>query len=149
MDRLSNFERYCDLFEHLTPERIGEVATLVTPGVHYRGPFHDVRGREKMVILLRNLFARCRAPRVYLLDRYCGADYAVLRWRFETRVPLLGWFSLEGMSRLQFDAAGQITEHLDFWDSAPFFLRLPMLGKMLQRIRTQWLHPARNGPRQW
>ncbi len=148
MDRQHIFDSYCDLFEHLTPERIGEFADLVSPSVHFRGPFHDVRGAAKMAALLQGIFVRCREPRVYMLDRNCSDDYAVMRWRFETTVPLMGWFSLEGMTRLQFDESGRISEHLDFWDSAPFFLRLPMLGKLLQRIKAQMLKASQQPPHQ-
>lgn len=136
-NRLETFERYCALFETLSPDTLEEMESLVTPGVHFRDAFHDVRGWPLARAVLLDLFRRCERPRFQILDRQLTDGCALMRWRFDARVPRLGWFSIEGMSRLQFDPSGRISEQLNFWDSSPFFLRLPVVGRLLRRIRSR------------
>lgn len=136
-NRQETFERYCALFETLSPDTLAEMESLVTPSVHFRDALHDVRGWPLARAVLLDLFQRCEQPRFQILDRHLVDGCALMRWRFDARVARLGWFSIEGMSRLQFDSSGRISEQLNFWDSSPFFLRLPVMGRLLRRIRSR------------
>lgn len=129
------FARYCALFVTLTPATLAELEPLLSPSIHYRDPFNDVRGWQQLHCMLLEQFQRCEQPRFYILDKHLADGCGLLRWTFEAEVPLLGWFSIEGMSRLQFDASGHISEQLNFWDSSPFYLRLPLVGRLIRRIK--------------
>jgi len=135
------FARYCALFVTLSPENLAELEPLLSPSVHFRDPLNDVRGWPQVRHILLDLFQRCEQPRFYILDKHLVDGCGLLRWTFEARIPRLGWFSIEGMSRLQFDTAGRICEQLDFWDSSPFYLRLPVVGRLFRRIRRKMAPP--------
>jgi hypothetical protein len=135
--REQTFERYCALFESLCPENLSQLEPLVSPSIHFRDPFNDVRGWPRVHHILHDMFERCEQPRFYILDKHLADGCGLLRWTFETRVPVMGWFSIEGMSRLQFDDDGRVSEHLDFWDSSPFYLRLPLIGRLLRAARAK------------
>ena len=137
MTRQQIFDRYCTLFENLSPETVLDLRKLVSADIHFRDPFNDTRGWEGMSRVLHDMFERCTNPRFHVLDKHLTDGCGFIRWRFETRVPVMGWFSIEGMSRLQFDEQNRIIEHLDFWDSSPFYLRLPVIGRLLRRTKAK------------
>jgi steroid Delta-isomerase len=127
--------RYVELFEHLAPERLAELAPLVTEDVHFRDPFNDVRGVAAFTRVLEDMFERTEAPRFEVLhwtaDGHCG----YIRWRFSARVPLLGQWRIEGVSTLEFAADGRIAEHLDYWDASAVYARIPLLGALVRGVR--------------
>lgn len=129
-------QRYCQVFSNLSPETIGDLQDLVTEQVHFRDPFNDVRGFNKMRRVLEDMFENTENPAFNVLEQSVFADHAWLRWQFTARVPVIGLLSVEGASRLEFDHYnGLVTEHIDYWDSAPVYLRLPFIGALLRQIK--------------
>lgn len=137
---------YLELFTHLTPERIPEFSRWVSRDVHFRDPFNDVRGISKMQAILHDMFERSGDPRFNVLEYRLAGDTAFVRWRFSARLPLLGDMHVEGVSRLQFDNQGLISEHLDYWDSAPIYLKLPLIGALLRGIKGRMALPSGEHP---
>ncbi|KDE39141.1 MAG: nuclear transport factor 2 family protein [Nitrincola lacisaponensis] len=129
-------QRYCDVFSTLRPDTIGDFSALVTEQIHFRDPFNDVRGFDKMRRILEEMFHHTQKPSFNVLEQSVFQDHAWLRWQFTAQVPVIGLLSVEGATRLAFDHySGLVTEHIDYWDSAPVYLRLPLLGALLRRIR--------------
>ncbi|MBV0933015.1 nuclear transport factor 2 family protein [Marinobacterium weihaiense] len=128
---------YAECFAALTPERVDELCRLVSDDVHFRDPFNDLHGREAMRHLLMDMFARAGRPDFHVDDICWHAASATgwLRWHFRAELPVIGTLAVEGCSRVQVNAQGLITEHLDYWDSAPVYLKLPLIGRFLQRVR--------------
>lgn len=137
MTRREVFARYCTLFEQLTPERLGELEALTSEQIHFVDPFNDLHDRQALLRMFEAMFQRTREPRFELMERSLDDEGAWLRWRFEAGVPVLGRLNVEGVSRLRFDQQGRVCEHLDYWDSAPVYLRLPLLGALLRRIKAK------------
>jgi hypothetical protein len=129
-------ERYCEIFSNLSLERIDQLQDLVTEQVHFRDPFNDVRGFSKMRRVLEDMFENTKNPAFNVLEQSVYADHAWLRWQFTANVPVIGLLSVEGATRLAFDHYnGLVTEHIDYWDSAPVYLRLPLIGGLLRQIK--------------
>lgn len=132
---------YLELFANLTPERIPEFSQWVSADVHFRDPFNDVRGIAKMQAILVDMFERTSEPKFRVLEHRLGGDTGFVRWNFSAQLPLLGKLSVEGVSRLQFNNDGLISEHLDYWDSAPIYLKLPVVGWLLKRLKAKMALP--------
>lgn len=132
---------YLELFANLRPERIPEFVEWVSEDIHFRDPFNDVRGRSKMQAILVDMFERSEEPKFTVLEHRLGGDAAFIRWHFSARLPVLGCLDVEGVSRLQFNNQGLISEHLDYWDSAPIYLKLPLLGALLRRLKGRMALP--------
>ena len=129
-------ERYCEVFSNLSPDSIEQFRDLVTEEVHFRDPFNDVRGFSKMRRVLEDMFENTEDPAFNVLEQSVFSDRAWLRWQFTARVPVIGLLSVEGATRLEFDHySGLVREHIDYWDSAPVYLRLPFLGRILRHIK--------------
>jgi len=128
-------ERYIELFENLTPDRLHELTPLLSDQVHFRDPFNDVRGPAAVRRVLEDMFERTQQARFRVTHRTLDGERAFLSWTFSARAPVLGNWSVEGVSVLQFDASGRICSHLDYWDSGLVYARLPLLGGLIRRLR--------------
>lgn len=129
--------RYAELFAGLTPERIPEFEALVDPAIRFRDPFNDHQGFAGMRRVLEDMFQHTRNPGFEVIEVTEAAGHAYLRWIFRAGLPVVGDLSVEGVSRLSFNQQGLVCEHIDYWDSAPIYLRLPLLGALLRRVRAK------------
>ena len=135
-------EQYVDLFENLTPEKVTQFEPLVTEDIRFADPFNDVRGFSKMSDILTDMFERSENPSFKGFEWFQQSESAYIRWEFSAKLPVLGVFKTEGVSRLSLNKQGLITEHLDFWDSAPIYMKLPLLGRILRSIRAKMALPS-------
>jgi hypothetical protein len=122
-------------YETLTPASIGRVAEFYAADAHFIDPFNDVRGTDAIERIFRHMFTQVDAPRFKVLGHYLGSQGAMLVWQFSFYTAGQS-VTLEGSSRLGFDADGKICTHRDYWDpAASLFMRVPLLGALLR-----WLY---------
>ena len=135
-DRADALDRYVRFYETLTPDGVARLDEFVAPAVHFRDPFNDVRGVERLRAVLAHMFAITEASRFQVTDRAFGAAAAYVRWRYTFR-PRGGLpWEITGVSELTFDGQGRVTEHLDHWDAAgQLYERVPVLGALLRLAR--------------
>ncbi len=128
---------YAKAFATLTPHTVDALCRRVSLDVHFRDPFNDLYGRDALRALLLDMFERAGRPAFSVDEINWHEDTAAgwLRWHFSAQLPVIGQLDVEGCSRVSLDQNGLITEHLDYWDSAPIYFRLPLLGALLRRIR--------------
>jgi len=129
---------YVEYFETLTPERVPRLRELVAREVHFRDPFNDLYGAERMQRAMAAMFADATEVKFDVTDRVLSGEVAYLRWRFRfrpNRLRSVEPWTIDGMSEIRFDADGRVIEHLDHWDAAgQFYARLPVLGWLIRRI---------------
>ena len=137
-----------EAFETLTPQSVSTLADFYATDARFKDPFNDVRGRAAIGRIFCHLFAQLEAPRFIVTGRYFGASEPngesareiMLRWelRFNSRTMGHGEQNIVGSTLLQFDDAGQITLHRDYWDAAEeLFSKLPVLGGLTRALRRQ------------
>ncbi len=129
-------EVYAKAFAELTPDSVGSLCGLVSEQIHFRDPFNDIHGSGALRHLLMDMFERAGRPEFRLMDVawHDSTGTGWLRWHFNTTLPIIGVLDVEGCSRVRLDEDGLVSEHLDFWDSAPIYLQLPFIGRILRRI---------------
>lgn len=130
------YRRY---FERLSPQTVGELRALAAPGMHFRDPFNDLIGADKVVRSLELGYEHVEHMRFEFLDEAWSGRTCYYRWRFFFRPKRFSggrdWI-IEGMSEVRFDEAGLVVEHLDHWDAASqFYARLPVLGRLIDLVR--------------
>lgn len=138
----TSVQRYVELFESLTPENVNQFKTLVTDDVRFADPFNDVRGFSKMNEILSDMFERSEDPSFKVYEWFEQPGFAYIRWEFRAKLPVLGVFKTVGVSRLSLNEKGLVSEHLDFWDSAPLYMKLPLIGRILNKIRAKMALPS-------
>lgn len=121
-------------YETLTPAAVARAAEFYAADAHFQDPFNDVRGVPAIEHIFHHMFARLEAPRFEVRDVCRGERSAMLCWDFSFSTGGRA-YRLQGASHLQFDAAGRIASHIDYWDpAAALFMRVPLLGRVLRQL---------------
>jgi len=130
-------EAYARLLEALTADSLDDLRAVATPDVHFRDPFNDVHGVDRMIAAFGHAFTAADDVRFTVHDTALSGTTAYLRWTFVCRPRALkAPLEIEGMSEVRFDAHGRVTAHLDYWDAGQgFYERIPVLGGVLRRVR--------------
>jgi steroid Delta-isomerase len=130
------YRRY---FEALSPQTLGGLRTLAAPDLHFRDPFNDVIGADKVIRSLELGYRHASDMRFEFLDEAWSGRTCYYRWRFFFRPKRFSGgrlWTIDGMSEVRFDERGLAVEHLDHWDAASqFYARLPLLGRLLELVR--------------
>jgi steroid Delta-isomerase len=130
---------YAAYYESLTPESIADLRALVAADIHFRDPFNDVRGVDRMIRVLRKMFEDASDIRFERREQACSGNLCFIRWRFFFRPRRFAGgeiWPVEGVSAVRFDRAGKVVEHIDYWDAASqIYGRLPLLGRLLRLIQ--------------
>lgn len=137
-------DAYAAFYETLTPASLARLADHVTPDVHFRDPFNDVRGIDRLRRILEHMFSVTDNSRFVVTDRAFGADAAYVRWRYTFRPKGAAGapWEIVGLSELSFGADGRVISHIDHWDAAgQFYERIPVLGALLRLARRRVAAP--------
>lgn len=129
--------RYVTVFEQLSPETLhSELAELLDDDISFKDPFNDVTGKAATLHIFDHMFATLRQPRFVVIRSVQQGEWAYLDWRFHFLLPSSEEEkSLEGLSRVKFNSAGQIVEHIDFWDAGEqVYAKVPILGWGIRQV---------------
>lgn len=140
----AGLQRYVDFFATMTAQTLDRLDQLVTEDVHFRDPFSDTRGRERMKRIFAAMYEDCTDIGFVIDGTVRQGDEAFLKWTFRFRPRRLGrgkaWMAI-GVTELHFTAAGLVRAHLDHWDSgSQFYARLPLVGPMVRFVRNRLSH---------
>ncbi|MCB1724944.1 MAG: nuclear transport factor 2 family protein [Chromatiaceae bacterium] len=119
--------RYVRFFEELDLQSLQQVEHLFAPRALFQDPFNRVRGPAAIRRIFSDLLAQFPHTRFQVSEALGESALAYLRWQFQPRPdrPLC----IDGVSRVVFDDAGLVLEHIDYWDSSSqLFARLPVIG---------------------
>jgi steroid delta-isomerase len=130
-------EAYIAMFERLAPDMLDELGLVVTDDIHFVDPFNDVRGFTAMSEIFVDMYRRTKSPKFVVLDWSVNGVNAYVRWRFTAGLPVLGEFKTLGVSHLIVDEEGKVKEHIDYWDSAPIYMRVPLIGRLIKALRSR------------
>jgi steroid delta-isomerase len=133
----SHIDAYIDLLEGLTASNVGALRDHCRTDVHFRDPFNDIHGVDAFVEILTKMFADLREIEFSVSDRAYSSDSVFLRWDFAFRSGAGSTRrSIEGVSVINFDDQGLVTEHVDYWDAvSQIYEGLPVIGLVLRAIR--------------
>lgn len=130
---------YGAFYETLTPDTVAQLRGLFAAHVRFKDPFNDVRGADRMIAVLRQMFEDATEIRFEVGEQAFHAKLCFLRWRFcfrPRRFARAEPWPIEGVSVVRFDDDGKVVEHIDDWDAAEqIYERLPVLGLILRRVR--------------
>lgn len=134
-------DKYARFIGSLSRESLETLPDFVMPDVHFRDPFNEVVGADKMAEIFVHMFDTVGDVRFEILHSALASapdgDTGMLYWRLHSTLRKKPW-SFEGMSRVQFNANGQVVSHFDHWDAArEFYEHFPVIGWALSSIRNK------------
>ncbi len=127
-------DAYLDWLQSLTPVTLGRISDHCAADVRFRDPFHDCTGCASYKAVLAQ--ALRDVPDLAFRVHHVAplADGAMIDWTFSGRLRGRP-FSFYGSSRIKQNGAGRIVEHIDVWDTASLYGRLPVIGPLLNWLR--------------
>lgn len=130
---------YMAFYQTISPQTVEEIRALVAADVHFKDPFNDVRGADRLVRLLQKMFEDATDVRFELVDQALSGSLCFVRWRFFFRPRRFAGgaaWPVDGVSAIRFDQQGRVVEHIDYWDAAgQIYERLPLIGRVLRALR--------------
>jgi len=146
MTTLDRAEAYARYFDELSPASRDALKEFAHPDIRFVDPFNDVRGIDKMLAVFDHMFATTTDPTFVTEPPIVTGDTAFIKWRFTCTIENRFWrkaMTIDGVTEVQFDAAGLITAHIDYWDAArQLYEKLPLLGGLLRAIRQRLAVPG-------
>lgn len=135
MNSKTALARYADFFARMTPADLDRLDTILAADAHFRDPFNDVHGLVAIRAIFAHMYETCSTARFVVLDCTSEGEVGWIRWRFDVTIHRLGAMSIEGASRVAFNAAGLAVEHLDYWDASELMQRIPVAGWPVRGLR--------------
>jgi hypothetical protein len=130
-------DAYIVFYEQMTREDLARLPAFFAKRAHFKDPFNDVVGVERINTIFHHMFDTLASPKFIIEEAIPSGDVAYIKWQFTAELkakPL----KLLGVSRVIFDSDGLVTEHIDYWDaSEQFYMKLPVIGSLLRFIRRQ------------
>jgi steroid delta-isomerase len=139
IDLESALQRYVDFYQTMTLERVEELRELLASDIHFRDPFNDFHGVEKVIKVMRDMYRDSENPVFTIVSKMRREEVAFLKWEMTftpKRIPSKTPWRIVGISEVHFDEDGKVSEHLDYWDAATYFYeRLPVLGFLIRLVK--------------
>ena len=140
-------------FETLTPATLASIDGVYAIDAHFKDPFNDVVGLDKIRAIYAHMFENLTEPRFEITQvieqvnkqvsgpaseqpsEQQNQHHAFVAWQFKFR-----WrgkeFDIPGGTRFVINDRGLIIDHVDYWDVASgIYERLPVLGAVLRGLR--------------
>ncbi len=126
---------YMSFYENLNVDNLQLIDSIFTANAHFKDPFNDVFGIDKIHTVFKNMFSDLDKPTFLVDEVVLNKNIAYLKWQFNAQLkdkPIL----IVGLSRVIFNTQGLVSEHVDYWDaSEQFYMKLPILGSVLRFIQ--------------
>jgi steroid Delta-isomerase len=135
----ASVDRVAELFEHLSRERLPELAALYTEGARFKDPFNEVFGTAAITHIFEHMFENLHEPRFVVTQRIVDGAQVFLVWemhfrfkRFDTVTPQV----IRGGSHLTLAEDGRVQDHRDYWDAAEeLYEKLPVVGGLMRWLK--------------
>ena len=128
-------------YQSLAPQDLiagGRLGRIYAPDARFKDPFNEVQGLAAIAAVFTHMFKAVDQPRFVVLRTVAAGDEAFLTWdfRFQTRGRGAQALCIHGASHVQFNGAGQVQSHRDYWDVAEeLYEKLPVLGALMRWLK--------------
>lgn len=131
----SAIKRYADFMDGLNQETLAEMSTHIDEQVYFSDPFNQIVGLEKMHQIFAHMYETLGEVDFDIHHYAMSGEVGLLQWRMQATLRGKPW-SFEGMTKVEFNEAGLVSSHVDYWDAArEFYEHFPIIGGALKFIR--------------
>jgi hypothetical protein len=119
-------------YESLTIESLNLIENYYHEKCYFKDPFHETNSIIELKAIYLKMFLNLKSPRFIITDSFVNQKKVVLFWDFVFTINSKQQL-IKGSTLLEFDQAGKITSHIDYWDSvSEMWMKIPILGKMIK-----------------
>ncbi len=131
-------DAYQKLFEHLSIEVVEkDFSAIFSEQVHFKDPFNEVYGLDKMQAIFYQMFANLYQPKFTVLHTAGAGETGYLHWQFDFKLKAEGKVQqIIGLSKLVINEQQQVVSHIDYWDAGEFvYSKVPILRSLIGLVK--------------
>ncbi|WP_395823929.1 nuclear transport factor 2 family protein [Collimonas sp.] len=133
-----NVSRVVDFFENLSQDNLSDIPMIYADNAWFKDPFNEVRGLAEINRIFAHMFVQVDFPRFVVTSQTVESQNAFLTWNFTFRMKRFSNAeqAIRGATHLQFNDAGLVSYHRDYWDAAEeLYEKLPLLGGLMRVLK--------------
>ena len=137
---MNNEKKYVEFFENLNKEsQRGDYLKFFDENSYFEDPFQKVLGIEKIYNIFEDMYAKLYNPRFEIEECVSNENVSYIKWTFIYKnYEKSKENSFVGVSRVEFNNNGKVSEHIDFWDAGSnIYEKIPLLGSIIRFIKRQ------------
>ena len=135
MNNADTLQGYIQMFENLSETNLSEqLAPFFTPNAAFKDPFNAIHGTDNIVVIFEHMYETLHHARFEVHHSALNGDIAYLHWTmYAQRTASSEPFEITGLTQLHFEN-GLVSAHIDFWDSAQVWHKIPGLRWLLKKL---------------
>jgi len=134
---MSREDNYVNFFTHLTRNNLDQISDIFTSDAHFKDPFNDVIGIEKIKTVFSHMFDTTDNPQFIVNQAANKQNTLLLQWTFVFAKNGKDW-SIEGSSMVTFNDSDLVIEHIDYWDPAEqIYSKIGLLKPLMNFLRSK------------
>lgn len=119
----------------LSLDTLPDIRHLYAPNASFKDPFNEVIGVDAIEKIFIHMFTTTEHPRFVFGETIQQEKQAFLTWTFIFTLNAKE-YTVKGGTHLQFDDAGLVIMHRDYWDAAEeLWQKLPIIGVVVRWLR--------------
>ena len=134
-----SLSRFIALYQQLDRQQLHRLPEIYAEQVLFIDPAHRIEGLAALSDYFAALYERLSYCRFEIVSQQQQGAQAWLGWVMTFSHPRLAAgqpIRVEGATRLEFDAAGKVMVHRDYFDlGALLYEQLPLLGPLVRLIK--------------
>lgn len=131
--------RFIGLYQQLDKQQLHRLPEVYAEQVVFTDPAHCIEGLAALGDYFAALYQRLAYCRFVITSQQQQGLQAWLGWTMTFSHPRLRGgepVTVEGATRLEFDEAGKVCQHRDYFDlGAMLYEQLPLLGPVVRAIK--------------
>ena len=131
--------RFVALYQQLDRDELHRLPEVYASEVLFTDPAHRIEGLAALTDYFAALYQRIAYCRFVITSQLQQGRQAWLGWTMTFSHPRLRGgepVTVEGATRLEFDEAGKVCQHRDYFDlGAMLYEQLPLLGPVVRTIK--------------
>ncbi|TNI95657.1 nuclear transport factor 2 family protein [Aeromonas veronii] len=131
--------RFIGLYQQLDRQQLHRLPEVYAEQVVFTDPAHRIEGLAALGDYFAALYQRLAYCRFVITSQQQQGQQAWLGWTMTFSHPRLRGgepVTVEGVTRLEFDEAGKVCQHRDYFDlGAMLYEQLPLLGPVVRAIK--------------
>lgn len=132
-------ESLVHFFETLNPAGVARMGEFYAADTWFKDPFNEVQGLAQVQHIFSHMYVALDRPRFVVTAQVVEGRQCFLTWNFEFYFRWRGLQELQtirGASHLNFNDAGLVVRHRDYWDAAEeLYEKLPLLGSLMRWLK--------------
>lgn len=130
-------KRYVDFFESLNKNTpFNKYEEIFINSVYFKDPFQKTKDLKSLYKIFMHMYETLHEPHFVVKEIALTNNIAYIQWVFiYKRFKNADFESFMGVSRVTFNKEGKVISHIDYWDSATIYEKIPLLGSLINFVK--------------